>query len=50
MPLHVIGQGELAGVHFVGFDIRQPGELLRAIATQAQQVAQAIALGAVLGS
>lgn len=43
MPKDVEGRGELAGVYFVGFDIRQPGGLLRAIAAQARQVAHAIA-------
>ncbi len=43
MPLHVAGRGPLRGVYFVGFDIRQPGGLLRAIAGQAQHVAHAIA-------
>jgi cation diffusion facilitator CzcD-associated flavoprotein CzcO len=42
MPVDVIGQGALAGVYFVGFDIRQPGGLLRAIGAQAMQVAAAI--------
>lgn len=43
MPLRVAGQGELAGVHFVGFDVRQPGGLLRTIGSQALAVAEAIA-------
>ena len=43
MPLDVAGTGALTGVYFVGFDIRQPGGLLRAIAAQAEQVALAIA-------
>ena len=43
MPTEVVGQGALAGVYFVGFDVRQPGGLLRAIAAQAQQVADCIA-------
>ncbi len=43
MPTDVEGRGALAGVYFVGFDIRQPGGLLRAIAAQARQVAQALA-------
>lgn len=43
MPLHVVGRGAMRGVYFVGFDIRQPGGLLRTIAGQAQHVAQAIA-------
>ena len=42
MPLTVVGQGDMAGVYFVGFDIRQPGGLLRTIGAQAQQVAQEI--------
>jgi indole-3-pyruvate monooxygenase len=43
MPTEVVGQGALAGVYFVGFDVRQPGGLLRAIAAQAQRVADRIA-------
>ena len=43
MPLEVIGSGALSGVSFVGFDIRQPGGLLRAIAAQGNRVAQHIA-------
>ncbi len=43
LPSSVAGQGAMAGVYFVGFDIRQPGGLLRAIAAQAQQVARSIA-------
>ena len=43
MPTEVVGQGALAGVYFVGFDVRQPGGLLRAIAAQAQRVADHIA-------
>ncbi|MFZ2653022.1 MAG: NAD(P)/FAD-dependent oxidoreductase [Burkholderiaceae bacterium] len=43
MPLSVAGEGALRGAYFVGFDIRQPGGLLRTIAAQARQVAQAIA-------
>jgi hypothetical protein len=42
LPTEVIGSGPLAGVYFVGFDVRQPGGLLRAIAAQAQAVAEAI--------
>ena len=42
MPREVIGQGALAGVYFVGFDIRQPGGLLRTIHAQALQVAQTL--------
>jgi cation diffusion facilitator CzcD-associated flavoprotein CzcO len=43
LPRDPIGSGALAGVYFVGFDIRQPGGLLRTIGLQAQQVAGAIA-------
>ncbi len=43
MPTEVVGQGALTGVYFVGFDVRQPGGLLRAIAAQAQRVADHIA-------
>lgn len=43
LPREVVGSGELAGVYFVGFDIRQPGGLLRTIAQQAREVAEAIA-------
>jgi cation diffusion facilitator CzcD-associated flavoprotein CzcO len=39
MPREVIGTGSMAGMYFVGFDIRQPGGLLRTIALQAQAVA-----------
>jgi cation diffusion facilitator CzcD-associated flavoprotein CzcO len=46
LPTRVVGQGALAGLYFVGFDIRQPGGLLRAIGQQAQQVAQVIASAA----
>ncbi|MCY1551883.1 hypothetical protein D9M68_882460 [compost metagenome] len=42
MPAEAVGQGALAGVYFVGFDVRQPGGLLRSIAAQAQTVAQHI--------
>ncbi len=42
MPREVIGQSALAGVCFVGFDIRQPGGLLRTIHSQAIQVAQTL--------
>lgn len=41
-PLH--GRCDLDGVHFVGFDIRQPGGLLRTIAQQAVRVADRVAL------
>jgi indole-3-pyruvate monooxygenase len=43
LPTTPIATGALAGLYFVGFDIRQPGGLLRAIGTQAQGVADAIA-------
>lgn len=43
MPVGVVGRGDLAGVFFVGFDLRQPGGLLRTIGLQAQQVAKAVA-------
>lgn len=43
LPADVVGQGPLHGVYFVGFDIRQPGGLLRAIGAQAQVVARLIA-------
>lgn len=42
MPARVSGQGALDGLHFVGFDIRQPGGLLRTIAHQAPGVAERI--------
>jgi len=42
MPTDVIGQGVLDGVYFVGFDIRQPGGLLRTIGQQAVLVAEDI--------
>ena len=42
LPRDVVGAGALAGIYFVGFDIRQPGGLLRAIATQALVVAERI--------
>lgn len=43
LPSSVIGTGLLEGAYFVGFDIRQPGGLLRAIGAQAQAVAHHIA-------
>src|SRR5690606_19658673 len=43
LPTVLHGTGDLQGLHFVGFDIRQPGGLLRTIALQAQQVATRIA-------
>ena len=43
MPADVVGRDELDGAYFVGFDLRQPGGLLRTIGLQAQQVAAEIA-------
>ncbi|HEX2541106.1 MAG TPA: NAD(P)/FAD-dependent oxidoreductase [Caldimonas sp.] len=43
LPLEVAGRGALQGVFFVGFDLRQPGGLLRTIAAQAQAVATSLA-------
>lgn len=43
LPTAVHGEGPLQGLHFVGFDVRQPGGLLRTIGLQAQQVAERIA-------
>jgi hypothetical protein len=43
LPTAVIGTGALAGLYFVGYDIRQAGGLLRSIAMQATRVADAIA-------
>ena len=43
LPAEVIGTGELRGVYFVGYDIRQPGGVLRTIGQQAARVAQHIA-------
>lgn len=43
MPLSVTGSGPLEGVYFVGFDVRQPGGLLRTIGLQARGVAERIA-------
>jgi len=42
LPREVVGVGALAGIYFVGFDTRQPGGLLRAIAAQALLVAERI--------
>jgi cation diffusion facilitator CzcD-associated flavoprotein CzcO len=42
MPVAVAGSGQLAGVYFIGFDVRQAGGLLRTIGMQAMQVAQQI--------
>ncbi|MGE0098051.1 MAG: flavin-containing monooxygenase [Hydrogenophaga sp.] len=43
MPPDTVGGGALAGVYFVGFDVRQPGGLLRSIGPQAQAVAEQVA-------
>jgi len=43
LPREAIGQGARAGLHFTGFDLRQPGGLLRTIAQQAQEVAHVVA-------
>jgi cation diffusion facilitator CzcD-associated flavoprotein CzcO len=40
MPPATVGEGALAGVYFVGFDVRQPGGLLRSIGPQARAVAE----------
>ncbi len=42
LPAQVVGTGPLAGIYFVGFDIRQPGGLLQTIARQATAVAAAL--------
>ena len=42
LPKEVVGVGALGGIYFVGFDTRQPGGLLRAIAAQAVLVAERI--------
>lgn len=43
LPTVLHGEGQLDGLHFVGYDIRQPGGLLRTIAMQAERVAGCIA-------
>ena len=43
MPPGTVGQGALEGVYFVGFDVRQPGGLLRSIGPQAKAVAEQVA-------
>ena len=43
MPRDVVGRGALAGIYFVGFDTRQSGGQLRAIARQAQMLAPILA-------
>ena len=45
MPAQMVGQGALTGVFFIGFDIRQPGGLLRTIAAQAREVSQLLTAG-----
>jgi len=42
LPTQLAGTGELDGAFFVGFDLRQPGGLLRTIAEQATAVAERI--------
>ena len=42
LPTEVAGTGALAGIYFVGFDLRQPGGLLRTIGQQAVEVAERI--------
>ena len=42
LPTQLAGTGELDGVYFVGFDLRQAGGLLRTIAQQAVAVAERI--------
>jgi len=42
LPTQLAGTGELAGVFFVGFDVRQAGGLLRTIGQQAVAVASRI--------
>ncbi|HWI79623.1 MAG TPA: NAD(P)/FAD-dependent oxidoreductase [Ramlibacter sp.] len=42
LPRETIGRGPLDGAFFVGFDVRQPGGLLRTIGLQAQEVARAV--------
>ena len=42
LPTELAGSGALAGIYFVGFDLRQPGGLLRTIGQQALEVADRI--------
>ena len=42
MPPGVRGEGDCSGLWFVGYDVRQPGGLLRTIAGQAEAVAAAM--------
>jgi cation diffusion facilitator CzcD-associated flavoprotein CzcO len=50
LPASVIAGGALDGVYFVGFDLRQPGGLLRTIGMQAQAAADDIVARAGRGS
>ncbi len=43
LPLEAIGRGARNGLHFTGFDLRQPGGLLRTIGEQAQEIANQVA-------
>lgn len=43
MPPGTVGEGALEGLYFVGFDVRQPGGLLRSIGPQARAVAEQVA-------
>jgi len=43
MPPGTVGEGALDGLFFVGFDVRQPGGLLRSIGPQARAVAGRVA-------
>ena len=40
LPAATMGTGPLEGVFFVGFDVRQPGGLLRTIGLQAREAAR----------
>jgi cation diffusion facilitator CzcD-associated flavoprotein CzcO len=42
LPRETVGSGPLQGAFFIGFDVRQPGGLLRTIGLQAQEVARAV--------
>ncbi len=42
LPTEVVGDGPRAGLYFVGYDVRQPGGVLRTIGQQARVVAEAI--------
>ena len=42
LPREAIGHGARAGLHFTGFDLQQPGGLLRTIGQQALEVAQEV--------